>query len=201
MWISWEMTEELGHSLSHLGWEWRAKAKECSKKPTSMCVFHAALFIYPAFAGPASHAWLVHYHWRNIAEYCCLCLYLVQGQPRHRNQHRWCLYIAFWPGCGAGVDPCCYVLWWRVLSHHTALLCLGRAWGILLGADPAPSCSVVACGGTETQKVAGGKLQLVCTFFGPDTVWAPGTTVAWGPRESWMELCFSCQQTFSSCYL
>ena len=55
-----------------------------------------------------------------------------------------------------------------VSSHHTALLCLGRARGILLGADPAPFCSVVARGGTETQKVAGGKLQLVCAFFGPD---------------------------------
>lgn len=75
----------------------------------------------PPLAGTASHAWLVPYHQRNTAEHCCLCLYLVQGQPRRRNRHRWCLYAAFWPVCGSGLGPCCCVLWWRVPSHHTAL--------------------------------------------------------------------------------
>lgn len=111
------------------------------------------------FSGTASHAWLAHYHQRNIAEHCCLCFYLVQGQPCHWNQHRWCLYVAFGPVCGAGVGPCYCVLWWRVPSHHTALLGLSRAHGIPLGADPARFCSVVARAGPETQKAAGGELE------------------------------------------
>ena len=77
------------------------------------------------------------------------------------------MHIAFRPVCGAGMGTCYCVLWGCVLPHHTALLCLSRARGILLRAAPALFRSGLACGGTKTQEVTGKKLELVCTL-----VWA-----------------------------
>lgn len=156
----------------------------------------------PPLAGTASHAWLVPYHQRNTAEHCCLCLYLVQGQPRRRNRHRWCLYAAFWPVClwiWPGPLLLCIMVTCPLSPHGPS--CLSRARRVLLGAGPALFCSAMARGGTETQEVAERKLHLVCTFSGPDTLRTLGTSTAWGPWESWMQPCFSCQQTFSLCYL
>lgn len=65
------------------------------------------------------------------------------------------------------MGTCYCVLWWCVLPHHTDLLCLSRARGILPWAAPALFRSGLACGRTKTQEVTGKRLELVCTL-----VWA-----------------------------
>lgn len=137
MWISWEMAEDLGHSLLWCGCVEGEEEAICKRvwvcKAASKCVSHAAQFIHHAFLRKSFPCLARAYYHRNIIEHFFLCFRPMRQLPSHWNHNRRCLHITFWPVCEARMGTCTFAFrWWRLSSPQSPVCLtqpsLGRGW-------------------------------------------------------------------------